>query len=147
MKGSGVPWDHRYRYFTKGWVNNWGYGAYDGSWGLNYMKECDAQHFIPVVEYYQMNDEPGGGEAQFLAKAQNAATMKSYFGDFKILMQRIKDFGKPVLVLMEGDGYGLMEQQSGNNPNAYAAIKDSGLPELAGLPNSVAGWGLGFLQM
>ena len=27
MKSSGVPWDVRYRYFTKGWVNNWGYGA------------------------------------------------------------------------------------------------------------------------
>ena len=30
MKNSGVPWDVRYRYFTKGWVNNWGWGAYDG---------------------------------------------------------------------------------------------------------------------
>ena len=34
MKNSGAPWDVRYRYFTKGWVNNWGWGAYDGSWGL-----------------------------------------------------------------------------------------------------------------
>ena len=25
-ENSGVPWDARYRYFTKGWVNNWGYG-------------------------------------------------------------------------------------------------------------------------
>ena len=24
MKDSGVPWDVRYRYFVKGWVNNWG---------------------------------------------------------------------------------------------------------------------------
>src|SRR6188474_68293 len=42
MKSSGVDWDMRYRYFTKGWVNNWGWGAYDGDWGLSYMKECDA---------------------------------------------------------------------------------------------------------
>src|SRR4051812_31173050 len=34
MKNSAVKWDARYRYFTKGWVNNWGWGAYDGSWGL-----------------------------------------------------------------------------------------------------------------
>src|SRR5678809_857009 len=34
MKNSAVPWGARYRYFTKGWVNNWGFGAYDGSWGL-----------------------------------------------------------------------------------------------------------------
>jgi len=147
MKDSGVPWDMRYQYFTKGWVDNWGWGNYDGKWALDYMRECDAQRFVPVVQYYQMNDEPGGGEDQFLAKAQNTATMKSYFGDFKIMMQRAKEFGKPVVVLVEGDGYGLLQQESGNNPNAYAAIKDTGLTELAGLPNTVAGWGLAFLQM
>src|SRR5262249_22119874 len=61
MKNSGVKWDVRYRYFTKGWVNNWGYGAYDGSWGLSYMQECSSQGFIPAVQYYQMNGEAGGG--------------------------------------------------------------------------------------
>src|SRR5687768_9970018 len=43
MQSSDVPWDVRYRYFTKGWVNNWGWGAYDGSWGLAYMEECETQ--------------------------------------------------------------------------------------------------------
>ena len=33
MKSSAVPWDVRYQYFTKGWVNNWGFGNYDGSGG------------------------------------------------------------------------------------------------------------------
>ena len=147
MKDSGVPWDVRYQYFTKGWIDNWGWGNYDGKWGLDYMRECDAQRFIPAIQYYQMNDEPGGGEDQFLAKVQNAATMRSYFGDFKILLQRAKEFGKPVVILLEADGYGLLQQQTSSNPNAYAAIKDSGVPELAGLPNTVAGWGLSFLQM
>jgi hypothetical protein len=147
MRDSAVPWDMRYQYFTKGWIDNWGWGNRDGKWALDYMRECDAQRFVPVVQYYQMNDEPGGGEDQFLAKTQNAATMQSYFGDFKILLQRAKDFGKPVVVLLEADGYGLLQQQTSNNPNAYAAVKDSGLPELAGLPNTVAGWGLAFLQL
>jgi len=147
MKSSGVAWDVRYRYFTKGWVNNWGFGAYDGSWGLGYMRECDGQRFIPAVQYYQMNGEAGGGESAFLQKAQNATTMKSYFGDFKILMQRAKDFGKPVIVLIEADGFGFLQQQTGSNSGAYAAIKDSGVAELAGLPNTVAGWGLAFLQL
>ena len=147
MKNSGVRWDARYRYFTKGWVNNWGFGAYDGSWGLGYMRECDGQRFIPAVQYYQMNGEAGGGESAFLSKVQNATTMKSYFGDFKILMQRAKDFGKPVIILLEADGFGFLEQQTGGNSAAYAAIKDSGVAELAGLPNTVAGWGLAFLQL
>jgi hypothetical protein len=147
MRSSGVPWDVRYRYFTKGWVNNWGWGAYDGSWGLSYMRECDGQRFIPSVQYYQMNGEAGGGESAFLQKVQNATTMKNYFGDFKLLMQRAKDFGKPVIILIEADGFAFLQQQTAGNSNAFAAIKDSGMVELAGLPNTVAGWGLAFLQI
>lgn len=147
MRDSGVRWDVRYRYFTKGWVNNWGWGADDGSWGLAYMRECDQQKFIPAIQYYQMNGEPGGGEGQFLQKVQNATTMRSYFRDFKLLMERAKDFGKPVIVLLEADGTGLLQQQTRNDSGAYAAVAATGLPELAGLPNTVAGWGLAFLRM
>lgn len=147
MKSSGAAWDYRYQYFTKGWVNNWGWGSADGWWGLSYLRESDAQGYVPVVQYYQMNGEPGGTEGQFLAKTQNAATMNSYFADFKILMQRAKDFGKPVVVLLEADGFGFLQQQTNHNPNAYAAIEDSGLADLASLPNNVAGFGLAFLQL
>ncbi|KFE63882.1 hypothetical protein [Hyalangium minutum] len=147
MQSSAVPWDVRYRYFVKGWINNFGWGAADGQWGLQYMQECQTQGFLPAIQYYQMNGEPGGGEAQFLAKAQNAGTMRSYFADFKVLMQRAKEFGKPVMVLVEADGFAYLQKQSANNPNAYAAVAATGLPELSGLPNTVAGWGLAFLQL
>jgi hypothetical protein len=147
MKTSGVAWDARYRYFTKGWVNNWGWSAYDGSWGLAYMQECDKQGFMPAIQYYQMNGESGYDESIFYTTTKNAATMATYFGDFKILMQRAKDFGKPVLVLLEGDGFAYMQIQSSNNPDAYSAIADSGLTELQELPNTAAGWGLAFLQL
>jgi hypothetical protein len=147
MKNSGAKWDVRYRYFVKGWVNNWGWGAYDGSWGRGYMNESSTQGYIPAIQYYQLFGEPGGGEGQTLAKVQNGATMKSYFGDFKLLMQRAKEFGKPVMVLLEADAFGFLENQSGGNSNAYAAISASGMAELAGLPNTVAGWGLAFLQL
>jgi Mannanase, galactose-binding domain-like len=147
MKNSGVKWDERYRYVTKGWVNNWGYSAYDGSWALSYLQETAQQGFVPALQYYQLVGEAGGGEEATLAKVQNAGTMQSYFGDFKILMQRVKDFGKPTLVLLEADGVGFLEQQSGGNPNAYAAVAASGMPELSGLPNAVAGFGLAYLKI
>ncbi|HEU5072822.1 MAG TPA: hypothetical protein VFU02_01585 [Polyangiaceae bacterium] len=147
MKSSGADWDMRYRYFTKGWADNWGWGAYDGGWGLGYMQECDEHGYIPVVQYYQLFGEAGGGESSTLTKVQNKSTMASYFGDFKLLMQRAKDFGKPVVVLLEADGFGFLEQQTNHDPNTYAAVADSGMPELNGLPNSVAGWGLAFLAI
>jgi hypothetical protein len=147
MRTSGARWDARYRYLTKGWTNNWGWSANDGSFALNYLRECDQQGYVPAVQYYQIFAEPGGGESATLAKVQNATTMRSYFGDFKLLMQRVKDFGKPALVLLEADGVAFLQQQSNNNPNAYAAIAASGMPELAGLPNTVAGYGLAFLAL
>jgi len=147
MKNSGVRWDTRYRYLTKGWVNNWGYGATDGSFALSYFQESAAQGFVPAVQYYQIFAEPGGGESATLQKLQNAATMRAYFGDFKLLLQRAKDFGKPVMILLEADAFGFLQQQSSNNPNASAAIASTGMSELAGLPNTVAGFGLAFLQL
>jgi PA14 domain len=147
MKSSGVRWDTRYRYLTKGWVNNWGYGTSDGSFALGYFRECDVQGFVPAVQYYQIFGEPGGGEAATLQKLQNTATMRAYFGDFKLLMQRTKDFGKPALILLEADAFGFLQQQAGSNANATAAIASTGMPELAGLPNTVAGFGLAFLQL
>ena len=128
-------------------MNNWGWSPADGSFALQYMNESAAQGALPAVQFYQVNAEPGGGEEQFLSKVQNATTMRGYFSDFKLLMQRARDHGKPVLVLLEADGYGLLQKQTGSNPNAPAAVASTGLPELAGLPNTVAGWGLAFLQL
>ena len=73
--------------------------------------------------------------------------MRAYFGDFKLLMQRAKDFGKPVVVLMEADAFGFLQQQTGSNPSTYAAIAAIRHAGAGGLPNTVAGWGLAFLQI
>jgi hypothetical protein len=147
MRDSGAKWDMRYRYFVQGWANNWGWSPRDGSWGLSYLKESDAQGFRPVVQYYVMNGISNYNEGAFLATAQDASKMADYFGQWKLLMQRVKEFGKPTVILVEADGFGFLEQQSGGNSSAYAAVSATGLPELAGLPNTVAGWGLAFLEL
>lgn len=147
MKDSAVPWDVRYAYFTKGWANNWGWGSHDGAFAANYFAECDTSRAIPAIQFYQMNGESGGGENAFYAKTRNATTMAGYFGDFKLLMQRAKSFNKPVIVMIEADGFAYMQGQSSNNAGAYSAIAASGMAELASLPNTAAGWGLAFLQI
>ena len=148
LKSSGAKWDMRYAYFGMGWLNRWGYGPADGQSALDYMKECDAQGFVPVIQYYVLREEPPqSDESQTYAKTQNPAVMKDYWNQYKVLMQRAKEFGKPVVIITEGDGFGFLEKQSGDNPSAPAAIASSGVAELAGLPNTVAGFGMGFLQM
>src|SRR5262249_18274126 len=106
MKNSGVRWDARYRYLTFGWVNNWGWGARDGWFAKNFLQESSTQGFIPVLQYYVMNGESNYNESAFLATVQNSAKMADYFDQWKILLQRIKELGKPVIVLVEGDGFG-----------------------------------------
>ncbi len=147
MQNSKVPWDVRYAYATFGWLNNWGYGPPDGQWASSFFQECDAQRVTPAIAYYVMNGQPGGGESAFLQKAQNAQLMAAYFAAFKTLLERVRDYGKPVLILVEADGFGFLEQQSKHNPSAPAAVASTGLRELAALPNTVAGWSLAFLQL
>jgi hypothetical protein len=148
LKSSGVKWDMRYAYFGIGWLNRWGYGPPDGQAALDYMKECDAQGFVPVIQYYVLRDEaPAGDESQTYAKTQNASLMKDYWDKYKVLMQRAKEFGKPVVIIAEGDGFGFLQMQTNSNPNAPAAIASSGVAELASLPNTVAGFGMAYLQM
>jgi len=147
MSASGVKWDTSYQYFTKGWIDNYGFGMADGLYASGVLYDAHDAGFLPAIQYYQIVGEPGGGEQQTLAKLQNVGTMRSYYSDFKVLMQRIKEYGAPALVLLEADGYGFAELQSGGNPNAAAAVASTGLPELAGLPNTVAGWGLSYLAM
>ena len=51
MRDSAVPWDVRYAYFVKGWANNWGWGAHDGSMATSYFNECASAGFIPAVQF------------------------------------------------------------------------------------------------
>jgi hypothetical protein len=73
--------------------------------------------------------------------------MKDYFTKVKALFEKAKAFGKPVVIILEGDSFGFMEMQSGDDASHHAAIAETGLPELAGLPNTVAGFGLAYLQL
>src|SRR5258708_11035603 len=147
MSESGVKWDTSYQYFTKGWISNYGFGAADGLYASGVLYDAHDAGFLPAIQYYQIVGEPGGGEQQMLSKLQDVTIMRSYYSDFKVLMQRIKDYGAPVLVLLEADGFGFAELQSGGNPGTAAAVASTGLPELAGLPNTVAGWGLSYLAI
>ncbi len=154
MKNSGVKWDVRYRYLagfdqsTVNWAN--GYNASnprDGSFAMAHMTQSDAQGFIPAFSLYEFYGLPTGWEGQSLSKAQNPTSTLQFFQDVKLLLQRIKEFNKPVLLLMEPDLDAFLQQYSQNNPNAVAAVASTGMAELQGLPNTVAGFHLAVLQL
>lgn len=152
MKDSAVKWDVRYLYVTRGWRNNWGWDPTNsGVWVRWQLDDSEAAGCVPALTYYLLRDEPlngsAGTEDDTLAKVQDVASMSGYFNDFKVFLQVIKAYGKPVIVHIEPDGFGLVEQQAAHDPNTPAAVASTGIPELQGLPNTVAGWGLAFLQL
>jgi hypothetical protein len=148
MMDSGVPWDARYRFFVKGWVDNFGYGPADGAWLTQYLDECAAGGFLPVAVYLRMaGDLPGGDTNAELANVQSPSLMATYYREWALFMQRVRDFGKPVVVVVEPTSLAFLEQQSDADPSAPAAVASSGVPEVAGLPDTLAGLGLSYLAI
>jgi hypothetical protein len=159
MVASKVKWDARWAYFTasagNGWYNGWSGGAASTDWAVNWMQSAVSQGYIPLVQYYVLQTDYAPASdiganlinASKTGKIQTPATMKDYFTKFKLLMTAAKQVNKPVIVIVEGDVFGFLEMQSNNDSTTYAAIADSGMPELAGLPNTVAGFGLAYLAL
>lgn len=147
MEQSKVPWNARYMYLSNGWVDNWGWSDSTGSMALTFMNESDEIGALPILEFYIQTYLGEVGVTNFYEKAQSPKIMAEFFGQYKVLLERAKEYGKPVSILIEADGFAYMQIKSESNPDAYAAIADSKMPELADLPNTVAGWGLAFLEL
>jgi hypothetical protein len=145
MASSGVPWDFGYQYFTTGWPS-WE-GHTNGWVATDFFGQMDAVGAVPTVVYYALYSLPGGGQDETYTKLTNVATMRTYFGELKTMMERARDFDKPVLIVVEPDGFGFLELQTKDNFQSPAQIAATGMPELAALPDTVAGWGLSFLEM
>lgn len=144
MAASGVPWDARFRYFAKGWRNNFGTWGDDGLWATAYMTEAGAHDEVPVLAFIELMNAP---DTDYLSRIQNPATMAAYFATYRLLLERVRDFGKPVIVLLENTAFAYIELAARHDPSVPAAVASSGVPELADLPNTVAGWGLAFLRL
>jgi hypothetical protein len=147
MANSGIPWNSRYMYLVPGWADNWGLeGEKNGNYAYEFLEECDALDALPYFQFYILNDI-GPRTDDLYWKTTEASLMKEYFEEYILLLNRIKEFGKPVVVMLEADGFAVLQQQTESNPNAYSAVADCGIPELANLPNTMAGWGMAFLEL
>ncbi len=159
---SGVPWRYRYQYLAGG-INNAG-GTTDpcganggwqtwnspaGAFATIYINDSVANHAIPIFTYYeivQSNPSPGN-EFALTTKIQTVCTMRRYFDDFTVLMQKIGAYGGQVVVHVEPDFWGFVEQQNADPSMIPAVVASTGNPDLAGLPNTVQGMGWAFLQL
>ncbi len=161
MTGSGVPWDARYQYLSGG-VNTASNGASSwstwnspaGAFALWYMQNSGANGYLPVFSYYQMlQSNPASGSSEGdkdYSNLNNASTMNAYFADFKLLMDQARQYGQPVIVQVEPDLWGYLEQKAGSCGKAScvsAAVASSGYADVASYPNTAQGFAEALLHL
>jgi hypothetical protein len=143
-KQSGTKWDVQWLYLSgqsgNNWYNGWGGSPADGSWIDSLFSTIDGYGFIPGIHLYNVGYGHDTGDAGLLTEIQQTSFSTAYFTEFKALMQHAKTFGKPVLIVLEGDSFGMLEMLANNDPTTVAAVASTGLPELASLPNTIAGF-------
>lgn len=157
MKSSGVPWNYRYQYLAGGVNTGGGWATWNpnGDFAAYYMQDSAANGYIPVFTYYQLLQSApanGSNEAEKdYNNLNNPATMQAYYADFKLLLDKVRAFGKPVIIHVEPDLTGYMQQRvmnSGNSATSIpAAVASAGTPDLAGLPNTFQGFNWALLRL
>jgi hypothetical protein len=138
----------RYQYLAGGVNTGKGWSTWNesGSFVTRYIKESVARKMIPVFPYYMLlQSNPAGGDekATDLAHVSSIEVMRAYYADLKLFFQRARQATKSAVVLhVEPDFWGYAEQSSKNDDasSVPAAVASTGLPELASLPNTVAGF-------
>ncbi|MGD0090330.1 MAG: hypothetical protein ABSE73_10465 [Planctomycetota bacterium] len=149
----GALWDVRYQYVCGG-VNtpsNWKtWNQPAGAFVSLYLNDSAKAGLVPCLTYYQMlqslpGQGKGGEDVCNKLNCENAATMKAYFEDAKLLFQKCGEFGKTVLLHHEPDLWGFMRTSQAFAPNepdkVKVMVKSSGFGEAAGFEDTAAGFG------
>ena len=141
-----APFGFRYQYLAGGVNTGGGWATWnsDGQFVTYYIQDSVANNITPVFTYYMIyQSQPGGGgEANAVStNLRNVDTMRAYYNDLKLFFQRAGAFSSPVVLHVEPDMWGYIQQAaSGDNATTYAVkVASTGLPELAGLPENAAG--------
>jgi hypothetical protein len=121
----------------------------DGSWGswkdwnpdgsfVNVLTDsADAKGVVPMFTLYAM---AAWGDGQ-LSGLTNDVFEKGYWGDVKLLFQRIAMFNKPAVVHFEPDFWAYAEIQSKEDPTAMKVNLTANAPDCAGMSNDLVGMG------
>jgi hypothetical protein len=108
---------------------------------------------MPVLTYYMIRQSaPGNAEAEVAGVFDNlrsTATMHAYWQDIELLFRRLGAFSSPIVVHVEPDLWGYAEQASSKDsaPSVSARVAATGLPELAGLPDTIAGFAQALVRL
>ena len=149
MTSSGVPWKYRYQYLSGGVNTGGGWETWNtpaGAFATFYMNASYTAGYIPVFSYYELlqsTPHVGANEgAQDFSNLNNTATMAAYYANFKLLMQKAGAFGHQVVVHVEPDLWGYLQQKAagGDASTLSASVANSTFPEATSMPNTAQGF-------
>ena len=158
---NGTVFAFRYQYLSggvntgRGW-ETWGQPA--GQTATSYMQQSAQYGYEPVFVYYEIcqSNGPQGSSCAGRDKQQDpanltsATVMKAYYANWVLLLQKIAAFGQPVLIIVEPDLWGYLQQGDHGNDNAAsvpASVSSSGFSDAVSYPNTAQGFAWALLHM
>jgi len=158
---AGVPLEFRYQYLCGGVNTGTGWATWNSGakFADYYVDESIAVGMTPVFPYYQMLQSKPGVDAFYagtmsepeadLSNLSNASTMKAYWADVRLLFQHLGAYTQTIVVNVEPDLWGYVQQASRGDKAATipAAVAGSGDPDVAGLPDNAAGFAQAFVRL
>ncbi|ADB51819.1 hypothetical protein [Conexibacter woesei] len=147
----------RYQYLAGG-VNtgrSWSTWNPGGAFVSNYVRESLKARTTPVFSYYMLRHSAPGARDRDEARAdlrnlREPATMKAWYEDLALAFARAGRF-KPAKVVfqIEPDLWAYIQQASRDDDAATvpAAVASTGLPALAGLPDTAAGFAQAIVRL
>jgi len=138
----------RYQYLAGGVNTGSGWSGWnpDGTFVSRYVHESLAHRITPVFTYYVLRQSlPGkndGNEQHAdLGNLANQGTMRALFQDLELFFRRANESGRTVASHLVPDMWDFPEAAQGADTTTLPAqVSSTGLPELAGLPNNLAGF-------
>jgi hypothetical protein len=161
MTSSRVPWAYRYQYLSGGvnTSNSW-HTWYPGNGGFAgaYMTASTTApaNYMPVFSYYNLLQSlpgTGSGESSIdFTNLNNTSTMNAYYADFKLLMQQAHGYGGPVVVHVEPDLWGYMQQRAAAAgatvaSQISASVSSSGFTDVNAYANNLQGFACALLHL
>lgn len=146
----GCRWDLRYQHLGANWTQ-WNP---NGGFVPMYLQESERLGILPVFTYYGIlrsspgKVDPGAITDEIVKNCRNTSTMRKYFSDLRLLMEKAGAFGKPVILHVEPGVWARFLTAPEFRPNTLdkitVAVRSSGVPELEGLDDTAASFGRAF---
>jgi hypothetical protein len=151
-----APLALRYAYLSGGVNTGAGWRTWangNGDYVSEYISESERAHMVPVFSYYQLlQSRPGVSNSNEssgdLENLKDVSTMRSYYADLTAFFKEAASAKDPVILQVEPDLWGYIEQASGGNAaKVPAAVASTKLAALKGLPNNASGFARAILVL